>query len=106
MSSLLAAFYGKNFGQGVNELAPGENALVLFLLAMLASVLGLFGLFIYLSARGRHGSSLPSETEDLLQELREEDHSTSSPPLSTPSGEGEDERQPWERDPNWWNKNE
>lgn len=86
---ILATLHGDSFGQGAHALAAGENALVLFMLALHGTVLALIGFVAWFTWQRRRRNRLPAETEALLEEL-------GSPPQPTAAGPG------WERDADWW----
>ncbi len=89
---MIATMRGDSFGQGAHALAAGENALVLFMLALHISVLCLIFLVGWFTWRRRIRTSLPAETEALLEELEAPSRPVdSAAPVST-----------WERDADWW----
>ncbi len=98
MTPLSAAIYRETFGQGTSDLAPGESAAVLFMLALFFGMILAALALIWLAKRERD-RRLPSETQDLLEELRDRP----DPARTGPSQESAKEhRDPWERDPEWW----
>jgi len=108
--TLLAEIRGKGFGQGAGTLAATENALVLFMLGLICGVVAMTGFFVYLARRDTLEKELPSETEDLLSDLDEEgwEEIKLSKPSFKPEPRKEDQapRDPWEKDPDWWQKEE
>jgi hypothetical protein len=86
---ILATLRGDSFGQGAHALAAGENALVLFMLALHGSVLTLIAFVAWFAWYRRRRHRLPAETEALLEELDSPDPESSAAPA-------------WERDPDWW----
>lgn len=107
LASLLAAMYGRDFGQGKSHLSNVENALVLFMLGLIVGVIIMTAFFVFLSWRQSQKENLPEETHDLLDDLeqeswkQEEESQPSSAPKKRPRVE-EDPLRPWERDADWW----
>jgi hypothetical protein len=89
---MFATLRGDSFGQGAHALSAGENALVLFMLALHCSVLCLIFLVAWFTWHRRQRSRLPTETEALLEEL--------ASPL--PHRDASAASSPWERDADWW----
>jgi len=104
---ITAEIQGKAFGQGASEMAGVENMMVVFMLGLITGVVAMTVFFVFLSWWERRKRQLPDETEQLLQEMEEdfEEPKPSNPFRRSSQAQPEEEpSDPWERDPDWWRK--
>ncbi len=102
--TLIAAYNGRNFGQGPGTLSAVENALVLFMLGLLLGVLGMTALFVYLSWRQSKSNSQSGEAQEFL--TKSQWNAGKTPPLTPSSSNGPADSKPWEKDGDWWKEEE